>query len=151
MCNDIEEESSDKDRFQVDKGTIKKGNEGNRSWNKGFDVMTDPILIVEDDKKTAALLALYLEREGFQTLTAYVGLALALWSFFLDILLSFLYISPILKQGPVTITYRFISPNDHPDLKGGHEGSPNSGEEVKAGEEPSRVRRIREFLPKEPS
>ncbi|MGD0918883.1 MAG: hypothetical protein ABSB22_20755 [Thermodesulfobacteriota bacterium] len=111
--------------------------------------MTDPILIVEDDKKTASLVALYLEREGFQTFTAYVGLAL--WSFFLDILLSFLYISPILKQSPVTISYRFISPNDHPDLKGGHEGSPNSGEEVKAGEEPSRVWRIREFLPKEPS
>ena len=135
MCNDIEEESSDKDRFQADKGTIKKGNEGgNRSWNKGFDVMTDPILIVEDDKKTASLVALYLEREGFQTFTAYVGLAL--WSFFLDILLSFLYISSILKQGPVTITYRFISPNDHSDLKGGHEGSPNSGEEVKAGKNP---------------
>lgn len=96
--------------------------------------MTDPILIVEDDKKTASLVALYLEREGFQTLTAYVGLAL--WSFFLDILLSFLYISPILKQGPVTISYRFISPNDHSDLKGGHEGSPNSAEEVKAGKNP---------------
>ena len=39
------------------------------------------------------------------------------WSIFLDILLSFLYISPILKQGPVTITYRFITPNDHPDLE----------------------------------
>jgi DNA-binding response OmpR family regulator len=31
------------------------------------------ILIVEDDKKTASLIALYLEREGFHTLTAYDG------------------------------------------------------------------------------
>lgn len=31
------------------------------------------ILIVEDDKKTASLVALYLEREGFQTITAYDG------------------------------------------------------------------------------
>ena len=31
------------------------------------------ILIVEDDKKTATLVALYLEREGFKTLTAYNG------------------------------------------------------------------------------
>ncbi len=36
--------------------------------------MTGPILIVEDDKKTASLLALYLEREGFQTVVAYDGL-----------------------------------------------------------------------------
>jgi DNA-binding response OmpR family regulator len=35
--------------------------------------MTGPILIVEDDKKTASLIALYLEREGFQTLVAYDG------------------------------------------------------------------------------
>jgi DNA-binding response OmpR family regulator len=35
--------------------------------------MTGPILIVEDDKKTASLVALYLEREGFQTVTAYDG------------------------------------------------------------------------------
>ena len=33
-----------------------------------------PILIVEDDKKTAALVALYLEREGFQTVLASDGL-----------------------------------------------------------------------------
>jgi len=35
--------------------------------------MSDPILIVEDDKKTASLISLYLEREGFQTLTAHDG------------------------------------------------------------------------------
>jgi DNA-binding response OmpR family regulator len=35
--------------------------------------MTGPILIVEDDKKTASLIALYLEREGFQTVVAYDG------------------------------------------------------------------------------
>jgi DNA-binding response OmpR family regulator len=35
--------------------------------------MSDPILIVEDDKKTASLISLYLEREGFQTLVAYDG------------------------------------------------------------------------------
>lgn len=34
---------------------------------------SSPILIVEDDRKTAALLALYLEREGFHTLSAYNG------------------------------------------------------------------------------
>ncbi len=33
-----------------------------------------PILIVEDDKKTASLVALYLEREGFQTVLAPDGL-----------------------------------------------------------------------------
>jgi DNA-binding response OmpR family regulator len=33
-----------------------------------------PILIVEDDKKTASLVALYLEREGFQTVLASDGL-----------------------------------------------------------------------------
>ena len=32
-----------------------------------------PILIVEDDRKTASLVALYLEREGFKTLCAYDG------------------------------------------------------------------------------
>jgi DNA-binding response OmpR family regulator len=32
-----------------------------------------PVLIVEDDKKTASLVALYLEREGFQTVAAYDG------------------------------------------------------------------------------
>ncbi len=35
--------------------------------------MADQILIVEDDKKTASLLSLYLEREGFQTIVAYDG------------------------------------------------------------------------------
>jgi DNA-binding response OmpR family regulator len=32
-----------------------------------------PILIAEDDKKTASLVALYLEREGFKTIVAYDG------------------------------------------------------------------------------
>lgn len=32
-----------------------------------------PILIVEDERKTASLVALYLEREGFQTVVAYDG------------------------------------------------------------------------------
>ena len=31
------------------------------------------ILIVEDDKNTAALVALYLEREGFSSIPAYTG------------------------------------------------------------------------------
>ncbi len=35
--------------------------------------MGGPILIVEDDRKTAALLELYLEREGFKTVLAYDG------------------------------------------------------------------------------
>jgi DNA-binding response OmpR family regulator len=35
--------------------------------------MEGTVLIVEDDKKTASLIALYLEREGFQTITAYDG------------------------------------------------------------------------------
>jgi DNA-binding response OmpR family regulator len=35
--------------------------------------MPDPILVVEDDKKTASLIKLYLEREGFQTVIAYDG------------------------------------------------------------------------------
>jgi DNA-binding response OmpR family regulator len=35
--------------------------------------MAGPILIVEDDKKTASLVALYLEREGFETVIAYDG------------------------------------------------------------------------------
>jgi DNA-binding response OmpR family regulator len=35
--------------------------------------VTGPILIVEDDKKTASLIALYLEREGFETVVAYDG------------------------------------------------------------------------------
>ncbi len=36
-------------------------------------VMSGPILIAEDDKKTASLVAVYLEREGFQTVVAYDG------------------------------------------------------------------------------
>ena len=32
-----------------------------------------PILVVEDDKKTASLVQLYLEREGFETVLAYDG------------------------------------------------------------------------------
>jgi DNA-binding response OmpR family regulator len=35
--------------------------------------MTDKILVVEDDKKTASLIKLYLEREGFQSVIAYDG------------------------------------------------------------------------------
>jgi DNA-binding response OmpR family regulator len=35
--------------------------------------MTSPILIVEDDKKTASLVSLYLEREGYDTLIAHDG------------------------------------------------------------------------------
>jgi DNA-binding response OmpR family regulator len=35
--------------------------------------MSDKVLIVEDDKKTASLIKLYLEREGFQTVIAYDG------------------------------------------------------------------------------
>jgi len=35
--------------------------------------MTDPILIVEDDRNTAALIATYLEREGFATQTVHDG------------------------------------------------------------------------------
>jgi DNA-binding response OmpR family regulator len=35
--------------------------------------MEGTVLIIEDDKKTASLIALYLEREGFQTVTAYDG------------------------------------------------------------------------------
>jgi DNA-binding response OmpR family regulator len=33
----------------------------------------NPILIVEDDKKTSSLISVYLEREGFTTLAAYDG------------------------------------------------------------------------------
>ena len=43
--------------------------------------LTDPILIIEDDRNTAALIATYLEREGFVTQTVHDGadaLALAL-------------------------------------------------------------------------
>jgi DNA-binding response OmpR family regulator len=36
-------------------------------------VVADQILIVEDDRKTASLIRLYLEREGFQTVIAYDG------------------------------------------------------------------------------
>jgi DNA-binding response OmpR family regulator len=36
--------------------------------------MAGTILIAEDDKKTASLVALYLEREGFQTVIARDGL-----------------------------------------------------------------------------
>lgn len=35
--------------------------------------VSGPILIVEDDRKTASLVALYLEREGFHTIIAYEG------------------------------------------------------------------------------
>ena len=35
--------------------------------------VSGPILIVEDDRKTASLVALYLEREGFRTIIAYEG------------------------------------------------------------------------------
>jgi DNA-binding response OmpR family regulator len=35
--------------------------------------MTGPILIVEDDRKTASLVALYLGREGYETVMAYDG------------------------------------------------------------------------------
>ena len=32
-----------------------------------------PILIIEDDRKTASLIALYLEKEGYHTVVAYDG------------------------------------------------------------------------------
>jgi len=35
--------------------------------------MSPPILIVEDDKNTASLVALYLQKEGFETVVAYDG------------------------------------------------------------------------------
>ena len=35
--------------------------------------MTDTVLIVEDDKNTANLVALYLQREGFETIIAHDG------------------------------------------------------------------------------
>jgi DNA-binding response OmpR family regulator len=35
--------------------------------------VSNPILVVEDDKKTASLIKLYLEREGFQIVIAYDG------------------------------------------------------------------------------
>jgi len=34
---------------------------------------TGPVLIIEDDRKTASLVQLYLEKEGFSTITAYDG------------------------------------------------------------------------------
>ena len=37
------------------------------------EVISGPILIVEDDKKTASLVALYLEKEGFKTIHAFDG------------------------------------------------------------------------------
>jgi hypothetical protein len=40
-------------------------------------MMAGTILIVEDDKKTESLVALYLDREGFQTVIAYDGLQAA--------------------------------------------------------------------------
>lgn len=39
----------------------------------GHEVISGPILIVEDDKKTASLVALYLEKEGFKTIHAFDG------------------------------------------------------------------------------
>lgn len=36
-------------------------------------MIQQPILIVEDDKKTASLVELYLQREGFQTVVASDG------------------------------------------------------------------------------
>ncbi|MDH3444159.1 MAG: response regulator transcription factor [Deltaproteobacteria bacterium] len=36
-------------------------------------VLSAPVLIVEDDKKTASLVALYLGKEGFKTITAHDG------------------------------------------------------------------------------
>jgi DNA-binding response OmpR family regulator len=41
----------------------------------GFGAMSGNILIVEDDKNTASLVALYLEREGFRALIAHDGKA----------------------------------------------------------------------------
>jgi DNA-binding response OmpR family regulator len=41
--------------------------------SRGIEIQMPPILIAEDDKKTASLVALYLEREGFQTIVAYDG------------------------------------------------------------------------------
>ena len=47
----------------------------------GQNPLHGPIVIIEDDRNTAALVATYLEREGFATMTAHdgeAGLALAL-------------------------------------------------------------------------
>jgi DNA-binding response OmpR family regulator len=52
---------------------------GKKEAMAAFDEM-NPILIIEDDKKTASLVALYLDREGFKTMVAHdgrQGLALA--------------------------------------------------------------------------
>lgn len=38
-----------------------------------MDMMSGPVLIVEDDANTASLVAIYLEKEGFKTLTASNG------------------------------------------------------------------------------
>jgi DNA-binding response OmpR family regulator len=55
-------------KFTVKKPADETGEEAmNPSANQG------PILIVEDDKKTASLVQLYLEREGFETVLAYDG------------------------------------------------------------------------------
>ncbi len=37
-------------------------------------VVTRPVLIIEDDKKTAALVSLYLEKEGFKCISAHDGI-----------------------------------------------------------------------------
>ncbi len=41
--------------------------------SRGVEIQMPAILIVEDEKKTASLVALYLEREGFRTIVAYDG------------------------------------------------------------------------------
>ena len=44
------------------------------------DSSKDSILIVEDDRKTASILSLYLQKEGFDTIEAYNGVdAIALF------------------------------------------------------------------------
>jgi DNA-binding response OmpR family regulator len=45
---------------------------GKKEAMAAFDEM-NPILIIEDDKKTASLVALYLDREGFKTMVAHDG------------------------------------------------------------------------------
>jgi DNA-binding response OmpR family regulator len=44
-----------------------------RSQARNQAVVSDPVLIVEDDKNTASLVALYLEKEGFRAIQAYDG------------------------------------------------------------------------------
>ena len=39
----------------------------------GHPLLSEPVLVVEDDRKTASLVALYLEKEGFQTVIAHDG------------------------------------------------------------------------------